>query len=37
MATTEELLEKVLNTTTVGAGGGGLLNARQSNKFIDYM
>lgn len=37
MATTEELLEKVLNTTTVGAGGGGLLNARQANKFIDYM
>lgn len=37
MTTTEELLEKVLNTTTVGAGGGGLLNARQSDRFIDYM
>ena len=37
MATTEELLEKVLNTTTVGAGGGGLLNARQADRFIDYM
>lgn len=32
-----ELLEKVLTTTTVGAGGGGLLNADQSDQFIDYM
>ena len=32
-----ELLEKVINTTEVGAGGGGLLNAEQSNRFIDYM
>lgn len=37
MANTEELLEKVLNTTTVGAGGGGILNAKQADKFIDYM
>lgn len=37
MANTEELLEKVLNTTAVGAGGGGLLNAKQADKFIDYM
>ena len=37
MATNEELLEKVLNTTAVGAGGGGLLNAKQANAFIDYM
>jgi hypothetical protein len=37
MPTTEELLEKVLNTTTIGAGGGGLLNAQQANRFIDYM
>lgn len=32
-----ELLEKVINTTSVGAGGGGLLNADQANRFIDYM
>lgn len=32
-----ELLEKVMTTSTVGAGGGGLLNAEQSNRFIDYM
>ncbi len=32
-----ELIEKVISTTTVGADNGGLLNAEQSNKFIDYM
>jgi len=32
-----ELLEKVIRTTEVGAGGGGLLNAEQTNRFIDYM
>jgi len=32
-----ELLEKVISTTSVGAGAGGLLNAEQSNRFIDYM
>lgn len=32
-----ELLEKVTRTTEVGAGGGGLLNAEQANRFIDYM
>jgi hypothetical protein len=32
-----ELLEKVIRTTEVGAGTGGLLNAEQSNRFIDYM
>jgi hypothetical protein len=32
-----ELMEKVLRTTEVGSGGGGLLNAEQSNRFIDYM
>lgn len=37
MANTEELLEKVLNTTAVGAGGGGLLQPKQADKFIDYM
>lgn len=32
-----ELLEKVIRTNEVGAGGGGLLNAEQANTFIDYM
>lgn len=34
-----ELLEKVIQTTTIGAtlGTGGLLNPQQSNRFIDYM
>lgn len=32
-----ELLEKVIRTTEVGSGSGGLLNAEQSNRFIDYM
>lgn len=32
-----ELLEKVISTTSLGAGGGGVLNAEQSNRFIDYM
>ncbi|QIQ62913.1 major capsid protein [Streptomyces phage Moab] len=32
-----ELLEKVIRTTEVGAGGGGLLNAEQADRFIDYM
>lgn len=32
-----EMLEKVIRTTEVGSGGGGLLNAEQSNRFIDYM
>lgn len=33
----ENILEKVIRTTEVGSGGGGLLNPEQSNKFIDYM
>lgn len=33
----EDILQKVINTTSVGAGGGGILNAEQSNTFIDYM
>lgn len=37
MATTEELLEKVLATTTVGAGGGGILTPLQADRFIDYL
>ena len=32
-----ELLEKVISTTSVGAGAGGLLNPDQANRFIDYM
>lgn len=35
--TSEELLQKVLNTTVVGAAGGGILKPAQANKFIDYM
>lgn len=37
MATTEELLEKVLATSTIGAGGGGVLYPEQADRFIDYM
>jgi hypothetical protein len=33
----ESILEKVIRTTEVGAGGGGLLNAEQTDRFIDYM
>lgn len=33
----ETELEKVIRTTEVGSGGGGLLNAEQANRFIDYM
>lgn len=32
-----DLLEKVVNTTQIGAGGGGVLNAKQANKFLDYL
>lgn len=32
-----DLLQKVIDTTTVGADGGGLLNAEQASQFIDYM
>ena len=32
-----ELLQKVIETTTVGADGCGLLKPQQSNRFIDYM
>lgn len=34
---TESILEKVIRTTEVGSGGGGLLNAEQTDRFIDYM
>ena len=33
----KDLLEKVVNTTQIGAGSGGILNAKQSNKFLDYL
>jgi hypothetical protein len=33
----ESILEKVIRTTEVGAGGGGLLNPEQTDRFIDYM
>ena len=32
-----ELLEKVVNTTQIGADGGGILKPRQANRFIDYV
>jgi hypothetical protein len=32
-----ELLKKVIETSDIGAGGGGLLKPEQSNRFIDYM
>lgn len=32
-----DILEKVIRTTEIGAGGGGLLNNAQADQFIDYM
>jgi len=32
-----DLLEKVINTTQIGAGTGGILKPRQANRFIDYL
>jgi hypothetical protein len=32
-----DLLEKVINTSQIGAGGGGILNAKQANRFIDFV
>lgn len=32
-----DLLQKVVDTTRIGAGGGGILNAEQANRFIDYI
>lgn len=32
-----ELLEKVVETNVIGEGGGGLLNAKQANTFLDYV
>jgi hypothetical protein len=33
----KDLLEKVINTTQIGAGSGGILNAKQANRFIDFV
>ncbi len=33
----KDLLEKVVNTTQIGADSGGILNAKQANKFLDYV
>jgi hypothetical protein len=32
-----ELLQKVVQTSQIGAGGGGILNAKQANRFLDYV
>lgn len=32
-----EMLEKVIATSTIGAGSGGLLSAEQTNTFLDYI
>lgn len=37
MSNAEELLEKVLATSAIGAAGGGILKPAQADKFIDYM
>lgn len=37
MSSNDELLQKVVDTTLLGSGGGGLLTAEQADRFIDYM
>lgn len=37
MPTTKELLRKAVDTAQVGGGGGGLLNAKQANRFLDWV
>lgn len=37
MSETNELLQKVVDTTLIGSGGGGTLNPEQADRFIDYM
>lgn len=37
MTSNTELLQKVVDTTLIGSGGGGLLNVEQADRFIDYM
>lgn len=32
-----DLLQKVIDTDAIGDDGGGILNARQANRFIDYI
>lgn len=32
----QDVLSKVIETTTIGAAGGGLLNTEQQNRFLDY-
>lgn len=32
-----DLLKRVVDTTRIGSGGGGLLSPDQTNRFIDYM
>lgn len=32
-----ELLQKVIDTTLIGSGGGGILAPEQADRFIDYM
>lgn len=33
----KDLLEKVISTTQIGSGSGGILNAKQANRFLDYL
>jgi hypothetical protein len=33
----DEVIEKVIRTTEVSSGGGGLLSPEQSNRFLDYV
>ena len=37
MSTQREMLQKVVETSVIGAGDGGILNAVQANKFLDYV
>ena len=37
MATNEEMLQKVVETSVIGDGNGGILNAGQANRFLDYV
>lgn len=36
-ASASELLNKVVDTAQIGAGSGGILNAAQANRFLDYV
>jgi len=37
MSENNDMLQKVVDTTLIGSGGGGILNPEQANRFIDYM